>query len=87
MDTNMRLLDVLILIGSIGFMVILAVLVGAYVTFKGAKAVPGERFIGGVPRGQMFTLDEQTEEFPDAEKDVLKKTEDFLKVLGGGGKL
>ena len=86
MDTSMKLLDVLILMGSVGLMIILAVFVGAYVTFKAARAVPGERFLGGVPKGQMFTLSEadEAQEFPDAEGKVLERTEQFLKTLAGG---
>jgi hypothetical protein len=64
---------------------IISALVGAYLMFKGTRAVPGEGFLGGVPKGQVFSIPEvdNAEEFPDTERNVLKKTEDFLKMLGG----
>jgi hypothetical protein len=50
------------------------------------RAVPGEKFLGGVPKGQVFTIPEadSAEEFPDAETTVLAKTERFLQTLAGG---
>jgi len=67
---------------------VLCMLVGAWVGFKTKTAAPGERFFGGVPRGEVYSipdaldaLDEPGEE----EKSVLQKTERFLSVLGGKG--
>ena len=62
-----------------------SILIGAYVMFKGKSSVPGEKFLGGAPKGQVFTIPEAVEgaEFPEVEQNVLKKTEEFLKVLGG----
>jgi hypothetical protein len=62
---------------------VVSALVGAYLMFKGAKAVPGEGFLGGVPKGQVFSIPEakDAEEFP--EEQVLEKTEKFLKLFGG----
>ena len=65
---------------------VVCVLAGAWVMFKAMRAVPGEKFIGGVAKGQVFTIPEAAEaaDFPEAEQEVLKKTESFLKVFGGG---
>lgn len=71
--------------GSGVLVTILSVVVGAYLMFKGKTAVPGERFFGGPPKGQVFTIPEaeETEEFPDAEKKVLERTMQFMSKLGG----
>ena len=77
----MMLVCVLTVLGS--------VLLGAYVMFKGKTSVPGERFIGGAPKGQVFTISEaeETPDFPDeVEQNILAKTTKFLNVLGAGGK-
>jgi len=74
----------LIVAGTVALM-----MAGAYIMFKGRNAVPGERFIGGVPKGQVFTLPEADDvgDFPGepnaAEKNILQRTEQFLKTLGG----
>lgn len=75
-------------VGLVGIgvcMTLISVTVGAYLMYKGRSAVPGERFIGGPPKGQVFTIPEVdgAEEFPEEEKNILRKTEQFLKVLGG----
>jgi hypothetical protein len=63
---------------------VVSALVGAYLMFKGAKAVPGEGFLGRVPKGQVFSIPEAKDgdEFPEDEKQVLEKTEKFLKLFG-----
>lgn len=79
----MQMIEILGLIAvGVGF-TLLSVLVGAYVVFRATRAVPGEGFLGGVPKGQVFSIPETTEEFPDAEAGVLAKTEKFLKTLTG----
>ena len=75
-----KIYEALILLGAGAGIAIICVLVGAFVMFRGRSGV-GERFIGGTPKGQVFTIPEETEEFPDAEKDVLQKTTEFLKMF------
>ena len=72
--------DVLIVLGSGALIAVICVLIGAFVMFRGRSGI-GEKFIGGVPKGQVFTIPEETEEFPDAEENVLQKTAQFLKVF------
>ena len=71
----------LVLLGAV--LTLFGVLFGAFITFKSTRAVPGERFLGGVPKGAIFNIEEPTEEFP--EDKVLAKTEKFLSMLGGKG--
>ena len=77
-----KIYEALILLGTGAFIAVVCVLVGAFVMFRGRSGI-GERFIGGAPKGQVFTIPEETEEFPDAEKNVLQKTAEFLKVFEG----
>ena len=75
------------IVGLMGFGVavtLLAVLLGAFIAFKSTHAVPGERFLGGAPKGQVFTIPEaeEAEDFP--EEKILENSERFLKMFGGG---
>jgi hypothetical protein len=81
----MVLFDILILIGFGVLVALLSTLLGAWMMFRGRTANLGDNFILRNPKGQVFTIPEAEggEDFPDAEKNVLKKTEEFLKVLGG----
>jgi hypothetical protein len=85
----MSLIEMLTVAGVVVLLTLISVMVGAYVVYKMAKSVPGERFLGGVPKGQVFSVKdvEDAEEFPpedEAEKHVLQRTEAFLKALEGG---
>ena len=77
----------LILIGVAVVVTLISILVGAFVMFKGQRAVPGEPFIGKIPKGQVFNVVDklEAEEFPEEEKNLLERTEKFLKTLGGKG--
>jgi hypothetical protein len=68
------------------------VFTGGWMAFKFKNAVQGENFLGGVPKGEVFTMkdeidalmDEEQAGIDEAEKGVLARTEKFLKTLGGG---
>ena len=77
------MIDNLILIGSGALMAIICMLVGAYVMFKGKTSLPGERFIGGAPKGQAFTIPEAAEvsDIPESEEKILEKANKFLKIF------
>ena len=79
------LVMIVVTAGVVWIITVVSALVGAYLMFKGAKAVPGEGFLGGVPKGQVFSIPEAKdgEEFPEEEKQVLEKTEKFLRLFGG----
>lgn len=67
-------------------MAVACVIAGAWITFK-AKAQPGDTFIRE-PKGDVFTiaeegLEEASGEPTGDEKGVLKRTEQFLGMLGG----
>lgn len=76
-------------------LILLAVVVGisicagmfcAWLVFKTKNAVPGESFLGGSPKGAVFTIPDASEELDNgngAEKSVLERTEEFLKAFGG----
>ncbi len=84
----LSLLQILMLIGGGVLLAILGVMVGGWIAFKSSRAVPGEKFVGGVPKGQAFTLADEIDKMdePDQhEKTVLERTEKFLKALGGQG--
>lgn len=84
-----EILDVLIftLVGALIFAG--GVFTGGWMAFKFKNAVQGENFLGGVPKGEVFTMKDEMDALMDeeqnqAEKDVLARTEKFLKALGGG---
>ena len=78
--------DMILIVLGVWLLTILSAVVGAYLMFKGIKSVPGEKFLGGVPKGQVFSIPE-VDDIPESpegeEKAVLKNTEKFLKILGG----
>lgn len=82
---TMSLVELLIVVTVVVLIVVVAIGIGAFLMYRGVAARPGESFLGRVPKGQVFSIAEGTEEFPEneAEKTVLKKTNDFLKMLGG----
>lgn len=86
--TLINLSDILILLGAGAFIALIGVLAGAFVMFRGTKAVPGETMFGGVPKGQVFSIPDPLEDEPkeqsEAEKLLLEKTNKFLKVFSGG---
>jgi len=86
-------LKVLILITSGVGLGLISFIVGAWLMFK-AKTQPGsgESFLGNT-KGEVFTIPEDgvstfqgagSGEPSKEEKHIFKKTEQFLKVLGGG---
>ena len=84
-----EILDVLIfiLVGALLFAG--GVFTGGWMAFKFKNAVQGENFLGGVPKGEVFTMKDEMDALMDeeqnqAEKDVLARTKKFLKALGGG---
>jgi hypothetical protein len=86
-----EILDVLIfiLVGALLFAG--GVFTGGWMAFKFKNAVQGENFLGGVPKGEVFTMKDEIDALMDgeqagneAEKGVLARTEKFLKTLAGG---
>lgn len=75
----------LLFIGA--FLLLCGVMAGGWLVFK-SKAGPGEGFIR-TPKGEVFTVADpaMVEDFPDepnkAQENVLKRTGQFLKTLGG----
>lgn len=61
-----------------------AMIVGAWVMYKGKNAIPGEGFTGGVPKGEVFSIGADVEEFPEAPKTIVERTSEFLKTLKEG---
>ena len=74
----------ILLIGFGVFVSLISMLIGAYVMFKGKTSLPGENFIGGAPKGAVFSIPEASdvENLPDGNKDhVLEKAAKFLSVF------
>jgi hypothetical protein len=74
----------------VGFGVVVAALcivVGGWIMFKGTRSIPGEGFLGGVPKGEVFNIPDATfqdeDEQAEDKKAVLANTERFLNILGG----
>jgi len=57
-----------------------------WLVFKSRNATQGEKFLGGVPKGTVFTIPDAAEDDLDAEKSILDKSKDFLKIFEGGSK-
>ena len=78
--------EVIALMSFAGVLVMAGVFLGGWLVFK-SKAAPGESFIGGVPKGTVFTIPDAAEEIEsEAEKNILDKSKDFLKMFEGGSK-
>jgi hypothetical protein len=65
---------------------LISVVVGAGVMFRGMSVITGRGFLGGVPKGKVFTIPEvdEAQEFPEAERSILEKTSEFLNKFNGG---
>ena len=80
--------QMLLLIGCGVIVALLSVLMGAWLAFKSKMAVPGETFFGGAPKGEVYSIPDALEsaEFPEeenvAQKNILTRTQKFLKTLG-----
>jgi len=85
----LTLIEVLTLIGAGAILALICVLFGAFIMFRGTRAAPGPGFFtGAVPKGQVFSIPDAADaaDFPEMEKaeaSVLKRTEQFLKTIGG----
>ncbi len=78
--------EVIALMSFAGVLVMAGVFLGGWLVFK-SKATQGEKFLGGVPKGTVFTIPDAAEEIEtEAEKNILDKSKDFLKIFGGGSK-
>lgn len=55
-----------------------------WLVFKSRNATQGEKFLGGVPKGTVFTIPDAAGDDLDAEKSILDKSKDFLKIFEGG---
>lgn len=78
-----------VLIGIGAILTIIGVIVGAFLMFRGVRAVPGERLFGGVPKGQVFSIKDPMEDEPtenSSENQILEKTNQFLKLFQEGKK-
>jgi len=72
--------DLLIAVGLGGLLSLLGAIAGAYIMFKAMKRQPHESFFGGVPKGEVFSIDDVEEE-PEEEtvipETVLKRVDTF----------
>lgn len=77
--------EVIALMSFACLLVMAGVFLGGWLVFK-SKATQGESFIGGAPKGTVFTIPDAAEDDLDAEKNILDKSKDFLKIFEGGSK-
>ena len=70
----------------VAVIMILCVILGAFIMFKGKQTGSESGFFGGVPKGQVFSIPEakDTSDFPADEADPLGRTAQFLSALTGG---
>lgn len=76
--------EVIALMSFAGVLVMAGVVLGGWLVFKSRNATQGEKFLGGVPNGTVFTIPDAAEDDLDAEKSILDKSKDFLKIFEGG---
>jgi hypothetical protein len=76
--------EVVALMSFAGVLVMAGVFLGGWLVFKSRNATQGEKFLGGVPKGTVFTIPDAAEDDLDAEKSILDKSKDFLKIFEGG---
>jgi hypothetical protein len=79
------MIEVLAAVGFGVLLTIISVMVGGWLVFKAKNAQYGEGFLTGVPKGEAFSMKDDLDRLdePDPEKEVLSRTESFLKTLGG----
>jgi len=76
--------EVIALMSFAGVLVMAGVFLGGGLVFKSRNATQGESFIGGAHKGTVFTIPDAAEDDQDAEKSILDKSKDFLKIFEGG---
>jgi hypothetical protein len=78
----------LIYIGAGAVIALVSSMVGAFIMFRGKNSIEGSKFLGGVPKGEVFTVKEvdNAQEFPKEEEGILERTERFLNQFNPGGK-
>ena len=76
--------EVIALMSFAGVLVMAGVFLGGWLVFKSRNATQGEKFLGGAPKGAVFTIPDAAEDDLDAEKSILDKSKDFLKMFEGG---
>lgn len=74
------------ILAAVGFgclLAVMSVLVGGWLVFKAKNAQYGEGFLTGVPKGEAFSMKDDLDRLEEpAEKELLSRTESFLKTLG-----
>ena len=78
------MIEVLAAVGFGVLLTIISVMVGGWLVFKAKNAQYGEGFLTGVPKGEVFSMNDDLDRLEEpAEKELLSRTESFLKTLGG----
>lgn len=78
------MIEVLAAVGFGVLLTIISVMVGGWLVYKTKNAQYGEGFLTGVPKGEAFSMKDDLDTLDEpAEKEVLSRTESFLKTLGG----
>lgn len=78
----MMITDMLIIMACGMVMAVVCIVIGAFIMYKGKTSVPGETFLGGVPKGQVFSIPEAEEVGEQPNERILEKTEKFLSIFG-----
>jgi hypothetical protein len=78
------MIEVLAAVGFGVLLAIMSVMVGGWLVYKTKNAQYGEGFLTGVPKGEAFSIKDDLDRLEEpAEKELLSRTESFLKTLGG----
>jgi len=83
----LNMVQVIALIGIGAVIAILGGLCGAYLMWKGSRAVPGEKFLGGVPKGEVFSIpgiEDELEPDPQENKVIVERLNKFINQFNGG---
>jgi hypothetical protein len=76
------MIEVLAAVGFGVLLTIISVMVGGWLVFKAKNAQYGEGFLTGVPKGEAFSMKDDLDRLEEpAEKELLSRTESFLKTL------
>jgi len=79
---SMMVIDMLIIMACGMIMAVICMIIGAFIMYKGKSSVPGEQFLGGVPKGQVFSIPEAVDIEDQPNDRILEKTEKFLSIFG-----
>ena len=88
--TSNMLVHVVVSLFMLAILIIVATIVGGWLVFKGKSTAQNEPFLRKDTSPGAYSINADGQDFPEQKPDeneehILKKTESFLRSIGGGG--